>query len=214
MTTIITRGFNTGIQLSPEARQRIKERLLSVGYSERDIKPIEWPDDAVSAHRSHRGEPWQFTTKGDLLREKQQKTRRNRQFERDRWRNHQLEIKRKRAYVWVFYVPDEMIFGGWWTYIIGCGFSCGSKKGMSFMKEVMELFPAVKPVKQPLLFETRADWYGEEEWMIEFAKQYKRCTRNGKPNGKAPVWVDVQGDAIVKIIGQAQWAKGSEVNYA
>jgi len=203
MTTIIKRGG--GIQLTPEARQRAKEHLLSVGYRPEQLEPIEWPDDAVSACRSHKGDEWKFTLKSDILREKI-----NRMNKCLRLKRELGLVRRLPAYVWVFYVPGA-IFSGWWTYLIGRGCEHGGKYQVDtdLICQAMEMFPVVKT--HPVLFDSEYEFEKKKRWQKAFAKRYQCGTRGGKPQGKAPIWVEAKGNCIIKILGHGKWHSGKVV---
>ena len=202
MGTVITRSFKEGSLLSAAGQRRAKEHLLSLGYTEEQLQPIIWPEDAVSAHRDHVGQPWEFTTKADILRRKCERHRNNRKHHRN-WMESQI-THRRRLYVWVFWCPGiSGIFEGWWTYIIGCGVKHGGKYSTdsNLILQAMELFP----VTDPRLFDM--DWEQRERWMKEFAKRYQRGLWCGKPQGKAPIWAEVKGNSIEKILGRAEWSE-------
>jgi len=198
MCTYINRNFS--IPMSEDARRRARKHLLSRGYTEEQLKPIEWPEGAVSAYQSCLGAPWEFTLKSDILRAKREKMERDLQ-----WKREEDVVLRRPAYVWVFWCPGVggFAFRGWWTYIIGHGFEYGGKytQDSSLTLRAMELFPIVEPIS----FEE--DWQYRERWMKEFAKRYKRGTWCGKPQGKAPIWVEIKDNDIIKILGRAQWPK-------
>jgi len=114
-------------------------------------------------------------------------------------------IERKPLYVWVFWCPgiSGVFFRGWWTYLVGLGrdYHGGGYKGNvegGLMDELLRLFP----LTEPDLFETNWD-----EWMKRFVKKYHRGTWCGKPQGKVPVWAEVSGGRIERILGRAEWPK-------
>lgn len=185
-----------GFNLSPEARQRAREYLKSVGYGDKEIQPIIWPDDAVSASRRHRYAPWVFTTKADVRRQRQERMKRILY-----WKREDGVVQRRALYVWVFWCPGVggFAFKGWWTYIIGIGVSYGGKyiHGGGMIAEAMKLYPLVEPTL-----------YGPpdlDRWMAEFVKRYQKGKWCGKPQGKAPVWAEVEGTRIKRILGRAEW---------
>ena len=211
MSTVVIRskenpnGFPNPFQLTDDARQRIREHLVSVGVDVENIPPLIWPDDAVSAHQDHEYAPWQYITKSDLLRE-----RRERMESRLWWKREHGVVRRVPLYVWTFFVPG-FIFGGWWTYLVGPKgqhYGSGHKGEVSgeIFNQIQELFPVVDPA----LFEVEEDWKARKRWMMEFAKRYQRGARGGKPQGKAPVWAQVQGDndhILERILGRAEWPR-------
>ena len=200
MGTFVTRN-NFAFSLSEDAHRRAREYLLSVGYSEEQLKPIVWPEDAVSAYREYFGTPWEFTTKADILRGKRER------MEGNLWFKREYNKKDIRAlYVWVFWCPGiSGIFEGLWTYIIGIGeeYHGGGYKGDlagCLLDEVMRLFPLVE---RPLF----PDYQYYNSWQREFIKKYQRGTWCGRPQGKAPIWAEVKGKRIVKILGREEWSK-------
>ena len=202
MSTIVNRNFS--ISLSEEARRRAREYLLSRGWREEQLKPIEWPEDAVSAYRPHIYAPWQFTTKTDIKRMKRESMEHNLWWKREYGVTH-----RKPLYVWVFWCPGiSGFFEGLWTYIIGLGreYRGGGYKGDlsgHLLDEVMRLFPLVdRPLFPP-------DYQYYESWRRAFIKKYQRGRWCGKPQGKAPIWAKVKGSSIIKILGRAEWPDGS-----
>ena len=102
-----------GFSFNPEARQRAKDHLLSVGYRPEQLKPIEWPEDAVYATRSPRGD-WEFTYKSDILAERRKRMQRCLY-----WKREHDAVYTVPAYVWVFHIPGSNFYPGWWTYLIG-----------------------------------------------------------------------------------------------
>lgn len=188
------------MKMTDEKRRRIREYLISVGVRVEELHPLIWPKNAVSAYRKSIYEPWEYTLKSDILRRKRELRDQHRS-----WMESQI-THRRRLYVWVFWCPGiSGFFEGWWTYIIGYG---GVEHGGKFTQDsnlilrAMELFPVI----EPKLFDTEEDWEQRERWMIEFAKRYQRGLWCGKPQGKAPIWAEVQGNTIVKILGRAQWS--------
>ena len=196
MGTLINRNFS--ISLSEDARRRAREYLLSRGYREEQLKPIVWPEGAVSAHRRYSGAPWEFILKSDILRAKRERMERNLW-----WKREYGVIHRRPLYIWVFWCPGVggFAFRGWWTYIIGRGVEHGGKRSVATepILRAMELFPVI----EPRLFEE--DWQQRERWMKEFVKRYRRGKWCGKPQGKAPIWAEIEGSSIVKILGRAEW---------
>jgi hypothetical protein len=69
--------------------------------------------------------------------------------------------------------------------------------GGDLLDQAMQMFPVDNP--RPLL---PLDHY---EWMPLFAERYRRGTWCGKPQGKAPVWAEVKGGRVLRIIERAQW---------
>ncbi|KKN74455.1 hypothetical protein LCGC14_0390750 [marine sediment metagenome] len=195
MGSLITRGFKDTSLLSAAGRQRAKEYLISVGYREEQLQPIVWPEDAVSAYRDHMGQPWKFTTKADILRGKRERMEQNLRRKREYG-----IIHRRPLYVWVFWCPGVGIFfRGWWIALIGRGYErCRYlERDKIKISSLMKLFPLVEPTL-----------YGPpdiREWKREFVKRYQRGTWCGKPQGKAPIWAEVQGSSIERILGRAEW---------
>ena len=196
------KNANGFFSLSDDARRRAREHLKSVGIVVEKTHPLIWPDDAVSAYRSHMYAPWEFTTKADILREK-----RKRMEQCLWWKREHGVVRRKPLYVWVFWCPGAFgfAFKGWWTYLIGLK---GEYHGGGHKGEVRgDLFNQIKkmfPVVDPILFDTD-DWKEDERWMEAFVRRYQRGKWGGKPQGKAPVWAEVQGDNLIKILGRAEW---------
>jgi len=110
-------------------------------------------------------------------------------------------VYRKPLYVWVFWCPgiNDFIFRGWWISIEGrdIDFSCKYFEGTKMCFKLMELFPLV----EPKLF-GQPDW---DEWKAEFVKRYQRGYWCGKPQGKAPIWAEVKGNSIRKLLSRAEW---------
>jgi len=106
------------------------------------------------------------------------------------------QIQRRPLYVWVFWCPGiSGFFEGLWTYIVGVAgdYHGGGYKGEvdgRLLDEVMRLFPVS---------------VSRNQWQEEFVKKYpardKHC---GRPQGKAPIWAEVQGNSILKILGRAE----------
>ncbi len=193
MNTVISRNFRFPI-LSEAGRQRAKEYLLSVGYRPEAFKPIVWPEDAVSAHREHMYAPWEFTTKADILRGKRERMEHNLWWKREYGVTHIQPL-----YVWVFWCPgiNGIFYRGWWLYLIGRGISSDKYQEGDIFSQVKELFPLIGTTLFPDI----------EEWKVEFAKRYQRGLWCGKPQGKAPIWAEVKGTCIEKILGRAEWPK-------
>lgn len=198
MCTVVIRSKNKHakglLRLSEEARRRAREHLKSAGYDVDRIQPLVWPDDAVSAHRKHRYAPWEFVTNADVRRQRQK-----RMESILWWKREYGVVRRMPLYVWVFRCPG-WVFGGWYTYIIGTNISFALNfrgYAKSMIAQLMQLFPLIEPTLfgPPDL----------DKWMAEFVKRYQRGTWCGKPQGKAPVWAEVEGTHIKRIIGRAQW---------
>lgn len=202
MSGVVMRSFcGPGLlNLSDEARQRRKEYLETAGIRMEDVQPIVWPEGAVSACRDNMYDPWQYTTKADIRRRRQLSAKQVLQRKRE------SRVARKvPLYVWVFWCHGMSfgLFRGWYTYLIGNGTLRYCDK---IMRSAQNLFPFVAPT----LFNTLEDddlFDREEErkWQKEFVKRYRRGTWHGKPQGKAPVWGEVEGDQIIRITGRAQW---------
>ncbi len=200
MSTIVTRSKNKHtkglLTLSDDARQRAKEYLKSQGYPVEKLQPLIWPDDAVSAYREHPYAPWKFTTKTDILRQRRE------HMEHHLWWKREYRVTQRRAlYVWVFWCPG--IFGftyqGWWLYIIGGDYECGKylEQDEKIVSRLMELFPLVEP-----------KLFGPPDiskWKKEFVKRYQRGYWCGKPQGKSPIWAEVQGGSIRKLLNRADF---------
>ena len=164
---------------------------------------IPWPEGAISAARGMTLDgrsSWSFYTVADKLKQKREK------MENQLFMKREFSIVRRvPLYVWVFWVPGD-IYSGWWTYIVGCGISQDVNfRGIArHMSRVMELFPLVAP---PL--------FGDpdfEKWQREFVKKYPRGCRGGKPQGKAPVWAEVNGKRIERLLSRAEWPEGLTMN--
>jgi len=191
------------LKLSDEACRRAREHLKSAGIDVERLPPLIWPEDAVSAYRKHMYEPWQFTTKADILRK-----RRERMEKALRGKREYDVVHRRALYVWVFRCPgiNNFIFRGWWTYLIGLTgqYHGGGYKGEvtgGLFNQIRELFPVENP--HPL-YALDAD-----EWMQLFAKQYQRGKWCGKPQGKAPIWAEVKDGSIERILSRADWPKNN-----
>jgi len=200
MSTVVIRSKNKHkkgiLNLSDDAQRRAREYLKSAGYAVEKIQPLIWPEDAVSASRTHMYAPWQFTTKADVLRERRKRMEYHLWFKREYG-----VIQRRPLYVWVFWCPGFFGFAyrGWWLYLIGRGISSSKylEKGKKTVARLMELFPLVEP-----------NLFGPpdlEKWKSEFVKRYKRGRWCGKPQGKAPVWAEIKGDRIERILSRAEW---------
>lgn len=132
--------------------------------------------------------------------------RRKRQACELRWKREDGVVQCRALYVWVFCVPDDLIFCGWWTYLVGIGgrdYHGGGYKGNvegKLLDDLLRLFPLVRP----------GNLFGDvnlEEWKAEFVKRYQRGIWCGKPQGKAPVWAEIEGGSVRKILGRAEWPK-------
>jgi len=109
---------------------------------------------------------------------------------------------RKPLYVWVFWCPGfaGFIFRGWWLYLEGLHI----REALDFrgfheklISEIITLFPLIEPTL-----------FGPpdiDRWKAEFVKHYQRGFWCGKPQGKAPVWAEVNGSRIERILGRAEW---------
>jgi len=186
-----------GFSFNPEARQRAKDHLLSVGYRPEQLKPIEWPEDAVYATRSPRGD-WEFTYKSDILAERRKRMQRCLY-----WKREHDAVYTVPAYVWVFHIPGSNFYPGWWTYLIGKNIA---EKANSYIDQIMEFFPVLR-----VSFWLFNDDMVDKIWMEEFAKVYSCGRCGGKPEGKAPVWVNVQNGSIIEILGRGKWHSGKVV---
>ena len=199
MSTSIQRKGNCLFSFSDEARRRAKEYLLSSGVPAKALEPIVWPQDAVSAYRKHFSLPWEFTTKADVQRGKRERMEHSLRFKREYG-----VIQKRPLYVWVFWCPgiSFTFFRGWWIDIVGRGidFNCKFFDGTTMCSSLLDLFPLV----ENNLFGPR----DIEKWKAEFVKRYQRGLWCGKPQGKAPIWAEVQGTDIRKILGRAKWPKG------
>ena len=180
--------------MSEDARKRAREHLISLGYKPEELQPIVWPDDAVSASRKHRYAPWEFVTKADIRRKRQER------MKRILWWKREYGVCRRRPlYVWVFRCPG-WVYEGWYTYLIGTNISCAMNfrgNNERLIARLMQLFPLIEPklFGPPDL----------DKWMAEFVRRYRRGTWCGKPQGKAPVWVEVEGTRIKRILARAEW---------
>lgn len=201
MCTIVTRSFKeqSGFILSEEARQRATKYLKSIGVREEQLQPIIWPEDAVSAYREHQFAPWKFTTRADILHKKRER------MEQHLWLKREYGVThRQPVYVWVFWCPGFFGFAyrGWWIYLIGNnGIESGKyiERDTKTISRLMELFPLIEPTL-----------YGPpclEKWKKEFVKRYQRGSWCGKPQGKSPVWAEVRGDTIEKLLERAEWPR-------
>lgn len=205
--SVMTREFAKRMELSwftPEARERLKKHLLSVGYTEDQLKPIEWPDDAVSAHREDCRDPWQFVTKGDIRRRRRKEAKDQLTMIRE-----DGLVERRAMRLVVYYFPGYFTFGafqGWYTALHGVNdFEYFSNWKYRFDKEIinqiMKMFPLVE----------RGLWCDKdtfESWMKKFVKEHPIRVRRKdmvKIIGSAPVWVEVKGSKVIKILEVGQW---------
>lgn len=203
MSTVIKRGFK--FLSSPEARARAREHLLSMGRSPESFKPIEWPDDAVLAHRNYEHQPWQFVTRGDIRRRRQREAK----VQLDRIREDGA-VHRRPLKVVVYYFPGYFTWGcyqGWYTCLSGINFDCYLNWKDRFeeekIKQLMKLFPVIEP-------ELWCDEDIFERWMKTFVKKYPiRVRRKDMVEviGTAPVWATFKGRDIVAITGRDQWPR-------
>ena len=200
MTTIVIRGkkpYRGFFALSDDARRRTREYLKSAGYDVDRIPPLIWPDDAVSASQKHSYAPWEYVTKQDVRRKRQERMKKILW-----WKREYGVVERRPLYVWVFRCPG-WVYEGWYTYIIGTNIECALNfrgNAESLIAQLMKLYPLVEPML-----------YGPpdlDKWMAEFVRCYRRGTWCGKPQGKAPVWAEVEGTHIKRILGRAEWPKG------
>lgn len=185
MSVIVIRGKDT--DLNP--RNPFHRMQLS----------IPWPEGAVSAYREDLRAPWEFTTQSDLLRR-----RRKRMESRLRKKREYGVVRRRALYVWVFWCPGISncfnAFRGWWISLAGINFDfdCKCFAGTRPYDDMLRLFPLVDP---PLFGPLDI-----EKWKREFVRRYPRGTWCGKPQGKAPVWAEMEGNRV-KILSQAQWPR-------
>jgi len=214
MTDIVIRSRDKNakgfLSLSDDARRRAREYLESAGIAVERLPPLIWPDDAVSAYHEHMYAPWKFTTKADIRRKKIEKMNESLQ-----WKREDGVVRRVPLYVWVFHCPgvSGFAFKGWWTYLIGIKGECygGGHKGNvegGLFDKIKELFP----IADPMLHGIEEGWEQDERWMKGFARRYQRGKWCGKPQGKAPVWAEIEGNSIRKILSRAEWpmTKGGE----
>jgi len=188
-----------GFLLSDESRRRAREYLKEAGIEVERLQPLIWPKDAVSAFREHMYAPWEFKYKSDILREKQER------MEGHLWWKREYGIvQRKPLYVWVFWCPgiNDCFFKGYWTYFVGLGkdyHGGGYKDDIvgKLLEQVIKLFPLVE-----------TDLFGNfnyDLWQRRFIEKYQRGIWCGKPQGKAPVWAEVKGGNVEKILSRAEW---------
>lgn len=162
---------------------------------------IPWPEGAVSAERRFPRDTWEFTTQTDLLR------RRRKLMEQQLWWKREYGTVHRRAlYVWVFWCPGiSGFYEGWWVYLIGRDISYGKylEQHTEIMAKIMELFPVV----QPSLFPSQSlhRFPGAEEWKQDFVKRHQRGFWCGKPQGKAPVWAEVEELQVKRILSRTEW---------
>ena len=185
---------------SDAARERAREHLKSVGVRLEHLPPFEPPEDAVSAYQRSMYEPYKYTTKDDILREKRK------YMEQHLWLKREAGvIYRRPAYVWVFWCcgVSGLFYKGWWIYLIGRGISTSKYFTQSpLFFRILELFPLVE-----------RNLFGHSDinkWKAEFVKRYQRGYWGGKPQGKAPIWVEVKEGRIERILGRGQWHKSYE----
>ena len=203
MSSIVRRpkkGSRPHWQLSGAQYAKAKEQLLAAGIDMDRSPKINWPEGSVSASRDYMYDQWKYRYKSDILREKKE-----RMESRLWWKREYGVVQRRALYVWVFWCPGiSGLFEGLWSYIKGIGkeYHSGGKKGDLdglLLDKVMELFPLVD---KPLF----PDWRYYEEWRKQFIKKYPSRTKwCGKQQGKAPVWAEVEGDSVNKILRRAEW---------
>jgi len=180
--------------IRPKPNER--ERAVREGWPSQTM--LDWPEEAVSAMRRFRSEPWKFTTRADIRREKIER------MEEALRRKRQPQTERRVLCVWVFWCPGigGFAFYGWWAYFVGVGgkfYSGGGVKGDiagTLLEQVRALFPTGP---RPLLAEADRP----DDWMPRFARMHARGTRAGKPQGRALVWATVKGDVVVSVEGNA-----------
>ena len=104
-------------------------------------------------------------------------------------------VRKACLYVWVFWCPgvNELFYRGWWLYLIGRAISYGKylERDEQIISNLMGLFP----LGQRNL----------EEWKAEFVKKYQRGYYCGKPQGKSPIWAEIEGGTVRKLLARAQW---------
>ena len=82
-------------------------------------------------------------------------------------------------------------------YLIGRDVESGKYfEGSELCLRVMELFPITESLFPDI-----------EKWKAEFVKRYERGYWCGKPQGKTPIWAEIQGTNIKRILGRAEWSK-------
>lgn len=210
--TVMMRSFKDGISswLTPEACERARKYLISVGYPPDCFKPIVWPDDAVSAHRDDCRDPWQFVTKGDIRRRRQKEAKDQLSVIRE----HGV-IERRAIRLVVYYFPGYFTIGafmGWYAALHGVNdfeqflnFRCGVEG--KIIRELMKLFPLVE----------QGLWHDGDifkEWMKEFVEKYPIRTRRKdmvKVIGSAPVWVEMVDRKVTKILELGRWPQKREL---
>ena len=69
---------------------------------------------------------------------------------------------------------------------------------------IMELFPLVKAT-------TLFDGPDFDEWMLAFVERYPKGLWCDVPQGKAPVWGEVAGGQVERILGPAKWPEKARV---
>jgi len=169
---------------------------------------LDWPDGAVSAERSFRGDRWRFTYQADVLRAKRERMVRNLRRKREAG-----FTCRRALYVWVFWCPGVLgfAFRGWWLYLVGIGgkqYQGGGVKGNlagELLQHVMELFPIPAANRFPLLGPPSAD-----DCMPLFAREHRHGLRSGKPQGKAAVWAAVRGERVLEIHSRASMSESEQ----
>ncbi len=196
-------GKNPTPLLSDDGCRRVREHLKSAGIDFDSIPKLVWPEGAVSASQKHMYAPWEFIYKSDILKAKKEG------MEQNLWWKRQYHTTEIRAlYVWVFWCPGiSGFFKGLWTYFVGIGgdYRGGGYKGEvsgSLLDDVMDLFPLVD---KPLFTKNNNVWEYHNEWQQRFVRKYQRGKWCGKPQGKAPVWAEVEEGSVKKIIGRIQW---------
>lgn len=133
------------------------------------------PPELAYITRRHIHESWTVVTFAEIAEEKRRRQREILEYKR------QVSPQRRAWMVWVFY-NATFFYGGWHGYLIRYDGEDEWVITSSRKQELMRLFPLVLP------FGSVEDQWGQ--WKVEFARQYKRRTRHGKPAGMAPVWWD------------------------
>jgi hypothetical protein len=179
---------------------RNKEAELDEGHIFHGLhKSIPWPEDGITAYRSHPGAQWTFTTIADVLACKREKMENNLRHKRE-----YDTVKRVPLYVWVFFCPgiNFFIFRGWWLYLKGLNYCDGKylERDTELVKSIMKMFPLV---------EGNLFGHGDiEKWKQEFVKKYPAKNKwGGKPQGKSPVWAEFKNGRFIRLIERAEWPR-------
>lgn len=205
MGTVVIRSRNPKglLNLSEDTRRRAREYLQAQGIRLDKIPRLFWPEDAISAYQETIYSPWQFTTKGDIRRAKIARMEEHLRRKRER-----KGPERRWLYVWVFHCPGiSGFFRGWYTYLVG---GRGSDYNLYYSDDIGRQLMGLFPLCESSLFDQdqQPTWFGlnmPDEWMMRFVKLYRRGCWAGKPQGKAAIRAEMEGNRVTHIIDKVKW---------